>query len=101
MEVWRCNRKHQVSGGATLERHDPGSLKFSEVLSGPAGHWGCESGDGFFFLNPHIFENALEKNLCLHKAVFKKFPVYTEMLETTENDVVPMPGLVRRRNFTA
>lgn len=45
------------------------------------------------FLNPPI-ENALEKKKCLHKTVFKDFAVYTETLETTENNVVPMPGLV-------
>lgn len=33
-----------------------------------------------------IFEKALEKKtrLRLHKVVFKKIPVYTETLETTE-----------------
>lgn len=46
------------------------------------------------FLNPPIIENALEKKKGLHKTVFKDFAVYTETLETTENDVVPMPGLV-------
>lgn len=31
-----------------------------------------------------IFETALEKKTRLHKVVFKKIPVYTETLETTE-----------------
>lgn len=99
MEVWRCNRKHQVSGGATWRGRTPvlsSSLRFSQVQLDT----GVVSQGMEFFLI-HTFSKTLSKeNLCLHKAVFKKFPVYTEMLETTENDVVPMPGLVWRRTFT-
>lgn len=36
------------------------------------------------------FRNTLFKK----KNVFNKVDVYTETLETTKNDVVPMPGLV-------
>lgn len=40
------------------------------------------------------FENGLEEKR-LQKAVFNQFPVDTE---TQENDAVPMPGLMWRRN---
>lgn len=45
-------------------------------------------------LKPHIFKKALEK------AVFKKNPVHTDTLETTDNDVVPILGMVWHRRFT-
>lgn len=42
-----------------------------------------------------IFENNLR-----HDVIFKKIPVDTDMLETTETDAVPMKGLMWRRNIT-
>lgn len=58
-----------------------------------------------FFLKPHICKNEKrkerKKNRLYTKPYSKKIPVYTDTLETTENDVVPMPaGLVWRRTFT-
>lgn len=52
------------------------------------------------FLSLHIFENALKKKTCFHEAVLKRNPVYTNTLENTENDVVPMSSLAWRRKFT-
>lgn len=36
----------------------------------------------------------------LLEAIFKEIPVYIDTRETTENDVVPMTGLVWRHKFT-
>lgn len=46
----------------------------------------------FSFFSPEqdIFENTFEKG-CVHP----------ELLETSENHVVPMPGLIWRRKFTS
>lgn len=41
-----------------------------------------------------------KKQTCLYEAGFKNVPVYTEMLEMTGNDGVPMPGLVGHCKFT-
>lgn len=45
-------------------------------------------------------ENALGKKIkikkCLYKVIFKRNPFYMDTLETTENNVVPMLGLVWR-----
>lgn len=45
------------------------------------------------FFEPQIFSKKIKKSHS-HKAVFRKFPVQLDTLEITENDVVPMPGLV-------
>lgn len=52
-----------------------------------------------FFSKPHIFKNVLEKNNNT-KPSSKNFQFTTEMLQMTENDVVPIPALVWCREFT-
>lgn len=37
-----------------------------------------------------------KKKICLYKVIFKRNPFYMDTLETTENNVVPMLGLVWR-----
>lgn len=38
--------------------------------------------------------------MCFHKAVSKKFTIYLDTFEMTENHVIPMPGLVWHCKFS-